>query len=682
MSHSDNDKAYYSLLKENAQLIQNNKLLKFELENAKKKISRMENWTSLRLGKILVESRTAKGILTLPIKLWRLRKDVKRKKYREEFNIEHTSIKISGFSKKTLTISAEQIYKELRTSGKIRELISKEYIYDRCVISEICSFTHIYINLRSWYDLDGFYGTLSARLEFTGSMDVIGYIYFYNDESEKIDAVPFYRQKTAVHIPEAAKYFSVALRVQGSGKAVLAGIQIDQQEQEENVEISLDLSPDRLASQIVIPREGKEGITLYKKGNSFELVSNLPQDRHIYLPINQPIDRKMLHNIVYASMSASGTIDVSGCITFWGKEKKKLSHTMFYEKEKAIQIPHGSTDATLFFRVKGPGQAADMSMRLSTAPSGRIESGEPVQVAAIRHTAAGLSPVAEQCRTILKDKPEAFASWLKGIRVAVIMDDFTWQSYSPEASMLQLTPEGWHDELNKFRPNLLFVESAWRGKDNLWKNRVHKMPPELLGILHWCGEHQVPTVFWNKEDPRHFETFINTASLFDFIFTYDFNCVARYKKILGHDKVYYLPMAVQPVMFNPEEKFERIDGFCFAGSYYVRYPDRTRALEGYIQELPQFKPLDIYDRQYGGTDPNYMFPDKYKPLIKGSLPYDQIDKAYKGYRYSINLSSMNQAQYLPRRVYELMACNTLEEIQKLFWGILVDRYVIPQHHAK
>ena len=24
----------------------------------------------------------------------------------------------------------------------------------------------------------------------------------------------------------------------------------------------------------------------------------------------------------------------------------------------------------------------------------------------------------------------------------------------------------------------------------------------------------------------------------------------------------------------------------------------------------------------------------------------------------------------------------LEEIQKLFWGILVDRYVIPQHHAK
>ena len=24
----------------------------------------------------------------------------------------------------------------------------------------------------------------------------------------------------------------------------------------------------------------------------------------------------------------------------------------------------------------------------------------------------------------------------------------------------------------------------------------------------------------------------------------------------------------------------------------------------------------------------------------------------------------------------------IEEIQKLFWGILVDRYVIPQHHAK
>lgn len=662
MSHKNNDKAYQALLKENAQLMQHNRLLKFELENAQAKIARMEQWTSLRLGKILVESRTAKGLLTLPWKLWRLRKDLKDKSYAQVSKNACPVLEPSSILRRTLVLSTEQMYEELRIADKLGHIISKEYIGDRCVLSGIRPFDHIYINLQSWYEVDGFYGTLSARLEFTGSMDVIGYMYFYDGEAEKIGAIPFYRRKTTVRIPEAAKYFSLALRVRGSGKAVLAGIQIGQQEQEENVAVRLKLSSDKLASQIVIPREGKDSITINKEGNSFALMSTLPQDKHIYLPVKQPIGREMLSTLLYARMNASGTVDISGCITFWGEDKKKLSHAMFFKgKEEVIQVPRDSAAASLFFRVKGSGTAEDMSMYLSTAPSGPAEGkkNEQVQAAAIRHTAVGLSPVAEQCRTVLKDKPETFLSWLKGLRVAVIMDEFTWQSYSPEARMLQLTPEGWHEELEAFKPDMLFVESAWRGKNELWKNIVSKMPPALLGILHWCGDHQVPTAFWNKEDPGHFETFINTAALFDFVFTYDFNCVARYKTVLGHDRVYYLPMAVQTAMFNPEEKFERIDGFCFAGSYYVRYPERTRALEGYIQELPQFKPLDIYDRQYGGTDPNYMFPEKYQPFIKGNLPYDQIDKAYKGYRYSINLSSMNQAQYLARRVYELMACNTL-----------------------
>ena len=52
-------------------------------------------------------------------------------------------------------------------------------------------------------------------------------------------------------------------------------------------------------------------------------------------------------------------------------------------------------------------------------------------------------------------------------------------------------------------------------------------------------------------------------------------------------------------------------------------------------------------------------PLRYSPFIKGSLPYTKIDKAYKGYTYSINLNSLKQAQSLARRIYELMACNTL-----------------------
>ena len=70
--------------------------------------------------------------------------------------------------------------------------------------------------------------------------------------------------------------------------------------------------------------------------------------------------------------------------------------------------------------------------------------------------------------------------------------------------------------------------------------------------------------------------------------------------------------------------------------------------------------LEIYDRNYGKNDPNYQFPAEYRPYIVGTLPFDQIDKAYKGYRYAINLNSIKQSQSMfARRVFELLASNTI-----------------------
>lgn len=248
----------------------------------------------------------------------------------------------------------------------------------------------------------------------------------------------------------------------------------------------------------------------------------------------------------------------------------------------------------------------------------------------------------------------------KGTRVACIMDNFTYSSYSPEANFFQLTPEHWQQELEEFKPELLFIESAWRGKDELWGSKVGHKSQEVQGIVAWCNQHGIPTVFWNKEDPIHFETFLNTAKLFDFVFTTDLDCIHRYKAALGHDNVYFLPFACQPALTNPVETYQRKDAFCFAGAYYVRYPDRTKDLETFVAEFPKFKPLEIYDRNYGKDDPNYQFPENYQPYIVGTLPFSEIDKAYKGYRYAINLNSIKQSQTMfARRVYELLGCNTI-----------------------
>ncbi|WP_226686990.1 FkbM family methyltransferase [Stutzerimonas stutzeri] len=246
------------------------------------------------------------------------------------------------------------------------------------------------------------------------------------------------------------------------------------------------------------------------------------------------------------------------------------------------------------------------------------------------------------------------------LKIACIMDDFTYGSYQPEAQLQQLTPLGWQAEIEDFQPELLFIESAWRGKDELWGSKVGHNASELQQIVRWCKARGIPTMFWNKEDPVHFETFLTTAKQFDFVFTTDMDCIHRYKAALGHDRVYFLPFACQPSVHNPIELYERKDAFCFAGAYYARYPERTRDLGNFVAKLPEFRPVEIYDRNYGKNDPNYQFPAEYQPFIVGTLPFSEIDRAYKGYRYAINLNSIKQSQTMfARRVYELLGCNTV-----------------------
>lgn len=272
--------------------------------------------------------------------------------------------------------------------------------------------------------------------------------------------------------------------------------------------------------------------------------------------------------------------------------------------------------------------------------------------------------VAEAARARLQglhnEDGQQLAHRMKQLKVAAIMDEFTFGSYDPECTLLQLTPAHWQAELSAFNPDMLFIESAWRGKDDLWGNKVGHLSQEVVGVVQWCRDHKTPTIFWNKEDPVHFETFLSTAKLFDFVFTTDIDCIHRYKSALGHERVYLLPFAAQPLVNNPIEKYERKDAFCFAGAYYVRYPERTRDLGNFIVNLPEFRPLEIYDRNYGKNDPSYQFPEEYRPFIVGNLPYAEIDKAYKGYKYAINLNSIKQSQSMfARRVFELLASNTI-----------------------
>lgn len=249
---------------------------------------------------------------------------------------------------------------------------------------------------------------------------------------------------------------------------------------------------------------------------------------------------------------------------------------------------------------------------------------------------------------------------LKDLRIATIMDEFTELCYRSECNLCQLTPDNWLKEIVHFRPHLLFVESNWRGKDELWKGKGNIPTDALRGIVAYCKSRKIPTMFWNKEDPFHYQHFLPIAWMFDYIFTTDTESVSNYKRDTGNDKVFFLHFAAQPQIHNPEEKFKRENKFCFAGSYYKFHPEREVDFDNIMTALMQNNAVEIYDRNYNSGRENFLFPDIYSPFIKGSLPAKDIDKAYKGYYYNVNVNTIKTSPTMfARRVFELMSSNTV-----------------------
>lgn len=174
----------------------------------------------------------------------------------------------------------------------------------------------------------------------------------------------------------------------------------------------------------------------------------------------------------------------------------------------------------------------------------------------------------------------------------------------------------------------------------------------------------IPTIFWNKEDPINFNSFSNTAKLFDFVFTTCIDTIDRYKIITKNNNIYFLPFAAQPREHNPIEVFERKDKYCFAGAYYTNHTERTEVFNEFCDYFISTKGLDIYDRNYGSSInqvvDQYIFPKRYNKCILGRLDTSEIFVAYKGYKYGINMNTVINSQTMhARRVFELMESNTV-----------------------
>lgn len=246
------------------------------------------------------------------------------------------------------------------------------------------------------------------------------------------------------------------------------------------------------------------------------------------------------------------------------------------------------------------------------------------------------------------------------INVMIIADKFTEEAFGYEWNQVSPTPENCLEMLDSTAIDFLFVESAWDGNGGAWRYHLvgQSAPrPALVELVEKCREKGIPTVFWNKEDPPHYDDFLPTAKLFDIVLTTEAGLIETYKKEVGHDKVFLLPFAAQPVVHNPAKLngIQRKQSVVFGGMYFrEKYPER-RAQMDYL--LPAASPwgLDVYSRNT--TEQRYQFPEPYAKMVKGSLSYPEMIAAYHAYKVALNVNSVpHSTSMCARRIFEATAC--------------------------
>lgn len=277
-------------------------------------------------------------------------------------------------------------------------------------------------------------------------------------------------------------------------------------------------------------------------------------------------------------------------------------------------------------------------------------------------------------RTELKNRAgdsDSNGVWGRGtVRVAFVCDEMTWLDFRDCCHSLFLSPLMWREQFAQFQPQVFFCESAWEGSmcgwpD--WRGRIYRNREVffenrkiLLEILEYCRQAGIPTVFWNKEDPPRFHQrydFIDTALRFDWIFTTAAECVSVYQA-RGHQRVFLLPFGVNTDIFYPRTPVSEPKRILFAGSWFSDMPQRCQdmcMLFDYV--LSSGMTLDIYDRKSSSGGDAFRFPERYRPYIHHSVPYERLPELFSKYEYAINVNSVTDSRTMcSRRVLQMAAC--------------------------
>lgn len=254
----------------------------------------------------------------------------------------------------------------------------------------------------------------------------------------------------------------------------------------------------------------------------------------------------------------------------------------------------------------------------------------------------------------------------KDFKAISIMDEISEECWKYEFKSFRIDRKNYKVQVDHSTATFAFLESCWKGNGGAWEYAFtspglkHANAQALLDLIPRLKKRKMPVVFWNKEDPMHYDRYLPIAKQADIIFTTDSNKVSEYQRDVPEADVYAVPFAAQQKICNPSDRFRKEpESVCFAGSYYSEgHDERKRQMHALLPSIIEFKGA-IYDRFSKLGNDRYKFPDQFQPFIRDAVPFNEVVKLYKQFKVFLNVNTIvDSPTMMSRRVYELLACGT------------------------
>ncbi|GAB2604090.1 glycosyltransferase [Nitrincola alkalisediminis] len=270
------------------------------------------------------------------------------------------------------------------------------------------------------------------------------------------------------------------------------------------------------------------------------------------------------------------------------------------------------------------------------------------------------------------------------LKAISIMDEISEECWKYEFKNFRINRNNYKSQVESSSASFAFLESCWKGNGGSWEYAFtspglkHANAQALLDLIPIIRHKGMPIVFWNKEDPMHYERYLPIAKQADIIFTTDSNKVIDYQRDIPSADVHAVPFAAQQKICNPSNRFKiQPESVCFAGSYYSEgHDDRKQQMHALLPSIIDFNGA-IYDRFSKLNNDRYKFPEIFHPFIRDAVPFNEIVQLYKRFKVFLNVNTIvDSPTMMSRRVYELLACGTpvvstpSKAIEEQFSGIV------------